>query len=117
MVLVRGLHEADGLRDGLEMVLRVAEIERGGLNALVEQVERMLLAVADRAKDLMSPGGNRWARPPGVRLGDGNVAVGRLSLGRLPRREIEEPARGVHIAHKVGARVLDGLVSADRAAR
>ena len=38
----------------------------------------------------------------------------RLSLGRLPRREIEEPARGVDVAHEVGARVLDGLVAADR---
>ena len=73
-----------------QMMLRVAEIERGGLDALVEQVERMLLAVADRAKDLMAAA-SHGGQTSGVRLGDGDVAPGRLSLGRLPRGEMRRP--------------------------
>src|SRR5258705_8047414 len=96
------------------MMLSVAVVEGGGLDALVEQVERVLLAVADRAEDLMTPAGHGQARLSGVGLGDGDLALGWLALSRLPRREIEETARGVHVAHEIGARVLDRLVAADR---
>jgi len=47
--------EADRAGDGLEVLGAVAIVEARGLDALVQQVQGMLLAVADRAEDLMSP--------------------------------------------------------------
>jgi len=46
--------EADGLSDGLQMDSKVAPVETGGEDALVEQMQRMLFAVADGADDLMA---------------------------------------------------------------
>src|SRR5437879_13249313 len=98
------LPEADGPRDRFEVVLGVAEVERGGLDPLVDQVQWVLLAIADRAEDLMATPRDCQAGLGGVSLGHRDVARGRQSFGRLPRREIEEPAPRVHVAHEIGAR-------------
>src|SRR5207248_6180694 len=58
----RGLTQADRAGDGFEMQGRVAEIEAGGVDALVQQVQRVLLAVADGAEDLVPAPRDRQAR-------------------------------------------------------
>src|SRR2546427_13266632 len=78
------LPEADGPRDHLEVVLGVAEVERGGLDPLVDQVQWVLLAIADRAEDLMATPRDRQAALGGVSLGDRHVAPGRQTFSRLP---------------------------------
>src|SRR5262249_33080445 len=108
------LPETDGPRDRLEVVLGVAEVERRGLDPLVDQVQRVLLAIADRAEDLVATPRDRHAAFGGVSLGDRHVAPGRQAFSHLPRREVEEPAGRVYVAHEIRARVLDRLIAADR---
>src|SRR5262249_35648690 len=71
------LCEPDGLRDGLEMMLRVAEVERCGVDPFVDQVQRMLLAIAHGAEDLMAASRDGQAGFGGVSLGHLDVGGGR----------------------------------------
>ena len=47
--------EPDGPGDGLQVLSGLAPREASGQDALVEQMQRMLLAVTDGAHDLMRP--------------------------------------------------------------
>src|SRR5688572_14077470 len=110
--IVLGL-QTDRARHALEMQRRVAEIQARRLDALVKEVEGVLLAVADGAEDLVGAARHRQARLAAVGLRDGAVGRGRTSFTHRPGRGVEEAARAVDVAHEVGARVLDRLVTAD----
>ena len=73
----RGLaHQADRARYRLQVEPRVAEFEARRLNALVNEMERVLLAVADGAEDLMAAARDRQARLTRVGLGLRRVGLG-----------------------------------------
>src|SRR2546426_6112164 len=101
--------QADRAGDRLQMELPISEFEARCLNALVDEMERVLLAVADGAEDLMAAARDRQARLARVGLGEGRVGLGGQPPGPLPGRRVEERARGVHVTHEIRARVLDGL--------
>ena len=54
------------------------------------------------------------ARLASIRLGERRVGLGGPALRCPPGRRIEQAAGRVDVAHEIGARVLDGLVAADR---
>src|SRR5919204_5039638 len=90
--------QADSARDSLQVEGGVAEIEAGRVDALVQVVQRMLLAVPDGAEDLMAAAGDREARLTGVRLRQRDLGVGREPLGNTPGGVVEQPTGGVDVA-------------------
>src|SRR5262249_44044124 len=84
-VVLRAVFEPDRARHRLQVKLRVAEVETRRLDVFVQQVERVLLAIADGPEDLMTPPRHRQTRLARVRLGQRRIGVGRPALGRLPR--------------------------------
>src|SRR5947208_2761028 len=125
------LPEADGPRDRLEVVLGVAEVERRGLDPLVDQVQRVFLAIADRAEDLMATPRDCQA---GVGGGDLHVvedhfehllAADRSELNSTdaaPLARQQHQAQALALAHDDGENVgdvsvLDEELAAGQAAR
>src|SRR5690242_13972908 len=98
----------------LEVPGDVAAVYAGGEDAFVQQMQRMLLAIADRAEDLVPASCDGEARLARVRFRHRDVRGRRLAFAGLPRGGIEQAARGIDVAHQIGARVLDRLVAADR---
>src|SRR5439155_20053114 len=115
VLVLRPALEPDRARHGLEVKLRVAEVEARRLDAFVEKVERVLLAVADGPEDLMASSRDRQAGFTRIRLGQRRVRLGGPAFRILPGRRVEERARRVDVANEIGARVLDGLIAADGA--
>src|SRR5262245_51061230 len=107
--------QAEPGRDRVEVQVRVAHVERGCADAFVEEMQRVLLAVADGAHDLMAAPGHAQARLGGVGLRGGDRAAG-VRPARLdpPRGLPREPARALDVAEEIGTRVLHGLVRPDR---
>src|SRR6185295_13782677 len=106
--------EPDRPRDRLEMRRRVTHVEAGREDALVEEVERVLLGVADGAHDLVAPASHAEGGLAAVGLGGGHRRVGVGTTGsEFPFRLPGEPPCALDIAKEVGARVLDRLVAAD----
>src|SRR5580765_1015520 len=112
--VLRAALEPDRARHGLQVKLRVAEIETRRLDVFMQQVERVLLTIADGSEDLMSAARHRQARLARVGLGERRIRLGRAALRGLPRRHVQERARRIHVAYEIRAGVLDGLVAADR---
>src|SRR6266849_54657 len=106
--------EPDRPRDRLEVQPRVARVEAGREDALVEEMQRVLLGVADGAHDLVPPAGHAQAGQGavGLRGGHGGIGVGPPRF-QLPRGFPREPPRALDIPKEVGTGVLDGLVAAD----
>src|SRR5215468_2106243 len=108
------LGEPHGARHGLEMVRRVAEVEGGGHDALVKEMQRVLLAEADGAQELvrLARDGLRGA----ARVGLGHRDLGRSVPARVDRRgcAVDEAARRLYVAQEIGAGVLDGLERSER---
>src|SRR5262249_24020743 len=102
------LREPHGARHGLEMVRRVAEVEGGGHDALVEEMQRMLLTEADGAQELVRLARDGLRAASRVGLGDGDRG------GSVPARvdpcgrAVDEAARRLYVAQEIGAGVLDG---------
>src|SRR5215831_17560788 len=90
--------EADRLGDGLEMKRRVTPVEPGGQDALVQQMQWMLLAIADGAHDLMATSRDAEARLGAERLRRRHRARGIEALARSPRGLVDQPARALHVA-------------------
>src|SRR4029077_13192898 len=66
------------------------------------------------SEDLMAAARHRQARLARVGLGERRVGFGRAALRGLPRRDVQERARRIHVAYEIRAGVLDALVAADR---
>src|SRR5258706_14958031 len=98
--------EADRARDRLEVERRVARILAGREDALMEEMERVLLAVADGAHDLVAAAGHAPGRLRAVGLGgrDGGRGAPAARFER-PRRFPREPPRAPDRAEEGGARV------------
>src|SRR5262244_2605838 len=96
------------------MMRRIAEFEAAGLDALVDEMQGVLLAIADGAEDLTAAARGREARFAGVGLGQGHLSLGRSPLAHTPGRRVEQRSRRVHVANEISARVLDGLIAPDR---
>src|SRR5262249_2661226 len=108
------LCEPHGARHDLEMVRLVSEVEAGREDALVEEMQRMLLAEADGAQELVRLARHRLCRPARVGLRHRDVSRARMALVAPPRRVMGEPTRRLHVAQEIGARVLYGLERAQR---
>src|SRR5437016_12968964 len=98
------------------MVRGVTEIEGGGQDALVKEVERMLFTEADGAQELVRPSRHRLTGRAGIGLGHGDIRGGPATLLHLPGGAIEKIARALDIAQQVGAGMLDGLKRPERPA-
>src|SRR5215467_13361009 len=109
------LGEPHGVRHGLEMVRRVAEVEGGGHDALVEEMKRMLLTEADGPQELMRLARDGLRAASRVGLGDGDRGGGVPARVDPRGRAVDEAARRLHVAQEIGAGVLDGLERAERA--
>src|SRR6058998_139965 len=103
------LHEPQGARHGFEMVRRVSEVEPRGENALVIEMQRMLLAEADGAQELMGAARHRLRGPARIGLGHGHVGSALVTLLHPPGRDVDEIARRLDVAEEIGAGVLDRL--------
>src|SRR5436190_11098700 len=103
------LHEPQGTRHGFEMVRRVSKVEPGGENALVVEMQRMLLAEADGAQKLMGAARHRLRSPARIGLGHGHVGDALVTLLHSPGSAVDEIARRVDVAEEIGAGVLDRL--------
>src|SRR6266545_6005228 len=110
------LHEPHGARHGFEVVRRVSEVEPGREDALVVEVQRMLLAEADGAQELMRAARHALRGPARIGLGHGHVGLVLAPLLHFPGRAIDEVAGRLHIAEEIGAGVLDGLERSERPA-
>src|SRR6185503_16983988 len=93
--------EPDRARDRLEVERRVARILAGREDALVEEMERVLLAVADGAHDLVAAAGHAQGRLRAVGLGGGDRGR-RLRPARFerPGRFPREPPRALDVAEE-----------------
>src|SRR5215470_6434050 len=109
------LGEPHGVRHGLEMVRRVAEIEGGGHDALVEKMERMLLTEADGAQKLMRLARDGLRAASRVGLGDGDRGGGVPARVDPRGRPVDKAASRLHVAQEIGAGVLNGLKRPERA--
>jgi hypothetical protein len=78
----------------------------------VEQVQRMLLIVADGAHDLVRPARHAQAGLTAIGLGGGDERSA-VPVIEPPGCLVGEPARRLHVAEEIGARVLDRLEAAD----
>src|SRR5947199_9441416 len=98
------------------MVRGVTEIEGGGQDALVKEVERMLFTEADGAQELMRPSCHRLTGRAGIGLGHGDIRGGPAPLLYLPGGATDKIARALDIAQQAGARTLDRLQRPERPA-
>src|SRR5215471_11068508 len=109
------LREPHGARHGLEMVRRVAEVEGGGHDALVEEMERMLLTEADGAQELVRLARDGLRGASHVGLGDGDRGGGVPARVDPRGRAVDKAASRLHVAQEIGAGVLNGLKRPERA--
>src|SRR5215468_5332647 len=109
------LREPHGARHGLEMVRRVAEVKGGGHDALVEEMQGVLLTEADGAQELVRLARDGLRAASRVGLGHGNLGVGVPAHVDPRGRAINETACRLHVAQEIGAGVLDGLKRPERA--
>src|SRR6266536_1928485 len=110
------LHEPHGARHGFEMVRRVSEVEPGRKDALVVEVQGMLVAEADGAQELMRAARHGLRGPARIGLGHGQVGLVFPALLHFPGRAVDQVAGRLHIAEEIGAGVLDGLERSERPA-
>src|SRR5262249_17977335 len=87
----------DRARHRLQVKRRVAEIETRRLHALVQEVERVLLAIADGAEDLVATARHFQTRVPRVRLGQRGIGVRGAAFRGRPGCDVKQGARCVDV--------------------